>query len=100
MDINLGKIGVTALQISNSHALAIDPIKGFGHSEDEVVVVATRNLTDEEKLNLINSLKSIPNTDINKEARKNRKKDIVQKLGLSKQEIRSLSELIQDGNDD
>jgi hypothetical protein len=35
-----------------------------------------------------------------KDARKNRKKSILQKLGMDKSDIKSLKELLQDGNDD
>ena len=35
-----------------------------------------------------------------KAARKSRKKAIVQKLGLTKQDIKALAELVQDANDD
>lgn len=35
-----------------------------------------------------------------KEQRKNRKKAILQKLGMSKNEIKALKELLEDGNDD
>lgn len=102
MDIKLGNIGIESIQISNSHHLFVGPIKGLGHdsSTGEVIVVTTRDLTDQEKTKLISDLQSIPKIDQKKEERKLRKKSIMQKLGLSKKDVIDLSDLLADRTDD
>jgi len=60
MDIKLGRLNVTHGQIANSHGLKSDIIKGFSLREDEVTVVATRELTDQEITGLKASLSALP----------------------------------------
>lgn len=101
MDINLGNVEIGPSQFSNFTQIELpEGVKGFGMADGNLIVVSTRDLTEEEKSKLISDFKSLPPENINKIQRATRKKQLITKLGINKSDIKALVELIQDGNDD
>jgi hypothetical protein len=92
MDIKLGKINVTHGQIANSNGLKSDVIKGFSLREDEVTVVATRELTEQEIIDLKASLSALP-TERQKTEREVRLEAFKAKPVLTNAEIKEILEL-------
>ena len=103
MDTKLGTITLTENQISGLVGLKTDNIKGFCYwrGRREIVVVSNNELTQQEKDELIAAIQALPYDETEeKKERRAKKKAVMQKLGLSKQQLKALIWLIQDGDDD
>lgn len=89
MDINLGKIALTNNQIQRLSKLKTDTIKGFSywHDTQNIIVVATKDLSDEEKSQLIAQLKVLPDAPI---SQKTEKEQLLEVLGLKEEDIATL----------
>lgn len=105
MDIDLGKINITKEQFENAHTVKpAEHIRGYGAHYDKsgniekFIVVSERELSQEERAELIADLEALPKINLAKEERSVEKKRVLEKLKLDDGDIAGLENLLKDGH--
>jgi len=92
MDISLGQILLTKNQMRRLSELHTEIIKGFTYwnSAQNIIVTTTKNLSGEEKSQLITQLKALSDIPIPQIPQKPEKEHILEVLGLKEEDISTL----------